>query len=83
MKDKIELSEMSKKIVVGAVYKHSKGSLCKVVGVALHSETLEEMVVYQHIDGEKLIWVRPLEMFLEKVEINGVIKERFEYVSNN
>jgi hypothetical protein len=55
--------------------------VCKVLGVALHSETLEEMVVYQHLDEEKMIWVRPLEMFLENVEIGGVIKPRFKLIS--
>ncbi|MFA5025719.1 MAG: DUF1653 domain-containing protein [Candidatus Shapirobacteria bacterium] len=83
MPDEIKLSEISKKIVVGGTYEHYKGMVCKVLGVALHSETLEEMVVYQHVDKEKMIWVRPLEMFLENVEIDGVTKARFKYVNNN
>ena len=83
MTDKIKLSEESKRIIIGSIYQHYKGSLCKVIGVALHSESLEEMVVYQHLDEEKLIWVRPLKMFLENVEIEGVNKARFKYVSHN
>jgi hypothetical protein len=83
MTDKIKLSERSKEVVIGGTYKHYKGMLCKVLKVALHSETLEEMVVYQHMDEEKMIWVRPLEMFLESIEVEGVKKLRFEYVGNN
>ena len=83
MPDEIKLSELSKKIIVGGNYEHYKGMKCRVLGVALHSETLEEMVVYQHLDGEKMIWVRPLLMFLEEVEINGVKRARFKYVGNN
>lgn len=79
----LKLSEESKKIIVGGTYEHYKGMMCEVLGVALHSESLEEMVVYQHLDEEKMIWVRPLKMFLEEVEINGVKKPRFKYVNNN
>jgi hypothetical protein len=83
MIDKIKLSEESKKVIVSGIYQHYKGMLCKVLGIALHSETLEEMVVYQHLDEEKMIWVRPLKMFLENIEVEGVIKSRFKYVGNN
>jgi len=79
----LKLSEETKKVKIGGTYEHYKGMVCKVLGVALHSETLEEMVVYQHMDEEKMIWVRPLLMFLENVEIEGVIKPRFKYVNND
>lgn len=79
----LKLSKESEKIIVGGKYEHYKGMQCRVLGIALHSETLEEMVVYQHLDEEKMIWVRPLKMFLEEVEINGVKKPRFKYVNNN
>ena len=49
----------------GEKYRHFKGNVITVLEIAKHTETLEEMVVYEH-DGE--IWVRPLEMFLEKVD---------------
>lgn len=81
MSDEIKLSENAKKVVVGGTYEHYKGMVCKVLGVALHSETLKEMVVYQHLDKEGIIWVRPLEMFLENVEIDGVTKARFRLIS--
>lgn len=64
-------------------YKHFKGDLVEVIGKALHSETLEEFVVYKHITGkragEPYYWVRPLKIFLEKVEIDGKKVPRFKY----
>lgn len=65
-------------------YKHYKGNLYEVIGVAKHSETLEEMVVYKALyqkEGENL-WVRPKAMFLEDVEVEGSLVKRFEFVSN-
>ena len=64
-------------------YKHSKsGNFYQVIGVAKHSETMEELVVYECLyenpDGK--LWVRPLDMFLEEVEINGEKLPRFQYV---
>jgi len=63
-------------------YRHYKGQEYEVVGVALHSETLEELVVYRALydNPRSKIWVRPLEMFLEKVEIEGKKISRFEYL---
>lgn len=65
------------------IYKHYKGKLYEVIGVAQHSETLEKLIVYKALyqpEGENL-WVRPLSMFTEIVEINGVSMQRFEFVS--
>lgn len=66
-------------------YKHFKGMIVEVIGVALHSETMAEMVVYNHPDPVKgkdanTMWVRPIDMFLEKVEVNGKTVSRFEYI---
>lgn len=58
-------------------YLHYKGKESEVLGVARHSETLEELVVYKH-DGE--LWVRPLAMFLESVEADGKTVPRFKYL---
>ena len=56
----------------------------EVTGFALHSESLKEFVLYKHVigkrKGEENFWVRPVEMFLEKVEVNGKKVKRFEYV---
>ncbi len=59
-------------------YRHFKGNEYLVLYAAKHSETLEEFVVYQALYGEMGIWVRPLKMFLEQVEVNGALINRFE-----
>ena len=60
------------------LYHHYKGNKYKVLGIAKHSETLEEMVVYQAQYGDFGIWVRPKDMFFEDVEIDGEIVPRFK-----
>jgi hypothetical protein len=69
---------MEHKLKLGK-YRHFKGKEYEVVGLAKHSETLEEMVVYRALYGKKQIWVRPLKVFLEKVEIDGKKVPRFKY----
>jgi len=61
----------------GKKYRHFKGGEYLVLHLARHSETLEEMVVYQALYGERGIWVRPLAMFLEKVAVDGELVHRF------
>ena len=64
-------------------YKHFKGHLCRVVGVAKHSEDeTQEFVVYEHTyeDGTMQLWIRPKGMFLEEVEVNSKKVPRFEYL---
>jgi hypothetical protein len=63
------------------IYKHYKGNLYKVIGVARHSETDEEMVVYQPQYGDMGLWVRPKAMFLENVIHNGAAIPRFLYLN--
>jgi hypothetical protein len=63
-------------------YQHYKGKQYEVIGVAKHSETLEELVVYKALyqpEGDNL-WVRPLKMFTEIVVVEGKERPRFEYV---
>ena len=62
-------------------YRHYKGGLYEVIGTARHSETLEAMTVYRALYGEKGLWVRPAAMFLEQVNIDGVLQPRFVKVS--
>lgn len=72
---------MSEKIVKGK-YKHYKGKFYEVLGVARHSETLEYFVVYKTLYGEFDTWIRPLDIFTETVEVDGVQVKRFELVEN-
>lgn len=61
------------------LYRHYKGAVYEVTGWARHSETLEIFIVYKATyqpDGENL-WVRPLKMFIETVQINGQEIKRF------
>jgi hypothetical protein len=62
------------------LYRHFKGNLYEVLGVAKHSETLEELVVYRPQYGEGGLWVRPKAMFLETVEHEGTRVPRFQKV---
>jgi hypothetical protein len=73
------LPERAKSVRQGT-YEHYKGKRYQVLGAALHSETLKELVVYKTLYGEGLIWVRPLDMFLEEVDIEGEKKPRFRYL---
>lgn len=61
-------------------YRHYKGNEYEVLGVAKHSETLEDLVVYKKLYGDGGLWVRPLAMFLEQVEVDGKKVPRFEYI---
>ena len=63
-------------MITPGIYKHYKGNLYKVFAIAKHSETFEDMVVYQALYGEYCLWVRPAVMFEEMV---GEVK-RFEKV---
>ena len=61
-------------------YRHYKGKEYTVIGVARHSETEEELVVYRQEYGNHGLWVRPKDMFLETVEVAGKAVPRFEYL---
>jgi hypothetical protein len=70
-------------IQIGKRYRHYKGNIYKVIALALHSETLERVVVYQgeYEDaelGKDPVFVRPYEMFCEEVEVEGKRIPRFE-----
>lgn len=61
-------------------YRHFKGKEYEVIAKALHSETLEEMIVYKALYGEGLVWVRPKKMFTEEVVYNDKKVKRFELI---
>jgi len=64
-------------------YRHFKGREYEVIGVARHSETLEDMVVYRKLYGERDLWVRPASMWNEMVEKEGKMVRRFTYIDEN
>ena len=64
-------------IKIKGVYRHCKGDLYIVEDIALHSETLEKMVVYRALYGNNQLWVRPYSMFIEEVSEKSQ-KHRFE-----
>jgi hypothetical protein len=72
-----------KGMVKSGIYKHYKGALYKVMGAARHSETEEWLVHYQALYGEYGYWVRPLDMFCENVEVDGVVVKRFELIKED
>ncbi len=71
---------LNRELKIGKKYRHFKGKEYLVLYLAKHSESLEELVVYQALYGEYGIWVRPLSMFLEKVNVNGELVNRFQEI---
>ncbi len=61
-------------------YRHFKGKEYEVLGIAHHSETLEDMVVYRALYGDGDLWVRPAAMWNDTVERDGVCYQRFTYI---
>ena len=62
------------------IYRHYKGNCYHVLYLAKHSETLEDIVVYQALYGERGIWVRPVSMWNETVDYQGKQVKRFTYI---
>lgn len=65
-------------------YQHYKGKMYEVIGVAHHSETMQELVIYKALYrtdfGDDSLWVRPKDMFVEQVVVEGQKQPRFRYV---
>ena len=66
--------------ILPGVYRHYKGNRYQLLYLAKHSETLEDMVVYQALYGEYGIWVRPASMWNETVDYQGKQVKRFTYI---
>ncbi len=62
------------------IYEHYKGNRYEVIGMAKHSESLEDFVVYRALYGDYGLWVRPAAMFAEDVMIDGVQRPRFQRI---
>ena len=68
-----------RELKVNGIYRHFKGDYYLVLGVAIHSETKEKLVIYRALYGDNLVWIRPLDNFTEEVNRNGQ-KYRFEKI---
>lgn len=64
------------------IYEHYKGNKYELLEIATHSETLEQMAVYKALYGEGGVWVRPLSMWEELVEVDGRLVPRFRYIGD-
>lgn len=64
------------------IYKHFKGNKYEVIDIAKHSESEEYLVLYRPLYGDSDLWVRPLEMFIEEVELDGQKRPRFEFIES-
>lgn len=71
------LPPLDENLLPPGIYRHYKGNDYEVIALARHSESREAMVVYRALYGERGLWVRPLAMFLESVEIGGARVPRF------
>ena len=78
----LPFSAEAREIKLG-VYQHFKGNRYRVTGIARHSETLEELVIYQALDGEGDIWVRPVASFIGQAETEKGLVARFIYEGEN
>ena len=62
------------KIIIGKKYRHFKGNMYKVAGFAIHSETMEDMVIYEPLYNNSGLWVRPKRMWNEVVDEKGTLR---------
>ena len=70
-------------LIKKGVYRHFKGNLYEVIGLAYDSEDMSVKVVYRALYGEGALWVRDARMWLEQVEREGVVRARFEFVGES
>lgn len=73
---------LEKEIIPGAIYQHYKGKQYRVIGIGKHSESLEEVVLYEALYDNPLgrLWARPITMWSEGVEVSGEIVPRFKFL---
>jgi hypothetical protein len=76
-------SEKKEALVQNGIYRHFKGREYLLIEIVTHSETLEKMVVYQALYGDFSFWVRPYDLFFEKVLVEGEMVSRFEFIKKS
>lgn len=64
------------------IYRHFKGNKYQVIDIVRHSENQQYMVLYQALYGDHGLWVRPLQMFIEEIEVEGQKRPRFELIES-
>lgn len=69
-------------IKINATYRHYKGNYYKVLAIGKHTESQEDLVIYEALYGEHIIWCRPLNMWNEVVDFNGKKVKRFQLVED-
>ncbi len=69
--------------LIPGIYRHYKGAEYQVLEVAIHSETQELLVVYRPLYGEGKLWVRPFDMFVEHIDVDGNEVPRFKFLRNS
>jgi hypothetical protein len=74
------MNELNPALQLG-IYRHYKGNEYRVIGIATHSETDEQLVIYEALYNGGGLWARPLAMFLETVVVEGVEQPRFAFIS--
>lgn len=80
--NEIEKGSMSSEVQPGQYYRHYKGNVYEVLGIGIHTETEESLVIYRPREGGQT-WVRPLKLFFEEVEWEGRRQPRFVEVARN
>lgn len=70
-------------IKINGIYRHYKGNKYKVIAIGKHSETLDQLVVYQALYGNNEIWCRPISMWNDDINVDGKIQKRFQIIEEN
>lgn len=75
---------MTTPLIKNGIYRHYKGQNYRLLDIVRHSETEEELVLYETLYENELskLWVRPVKMFIETVEVNGQMVDRFQYIGD-
>lgn len=70
-------------IKINGIYRHYKGNKYKVIAIGRHSDSLEQLVVYQALYGNNEIWCRPISMWNDDINFDGKIQKRFQIIEEN